>query len=315
MNSPTRIIFMGTPDFSVPALQKLAHQPGFDVCLVVTQPDRPKGRGKKLAFSPVKASALSLGLDVYQPETLKTDESVEKLESLKPDFLVVTAFGQILSQHVLDIPKLYPVNIHASLLPKYRGASPIQAAIKNMDQETGITTMVMASKMDAGDILLVDKTTILETDTAQTLHDRLGLMGGDLIIQTIDQILSGSLKPQPQDHSKATYVKLLKKADGRIDWSLSGAKIQAHINAMTPWPGAFSVLDGKTIKIFKGRMMPENSDTDPGTVYRVDKSGIYISCGQDSLAILELMGPSGKRLSAEQYLCGNSIESFSKFDR
>lgn len=315
MKPDTRIIFMGTPDFSVPALQKLAQQPKFDICLVVTQPDRPKGRGKKMAYPPVKAAALSLGLDVYQPETLKTDEAVQKLESLNPDFLVVAAFGQILSQKVLDIPKFYPINIHASLLPKYRGASPIQAAIKNMDAETGITTMVMASKMDAGDILLTLPTPINEKDTAQTLHDRLGQMGGQLIIRTIDEILAGGLEPRPQDHSKATYVKLLKKADGHIDWNLSGREIQAHINAMTPWPGAFTSLDNRTIKIFKGQSGRQDSDTAPGTIYRMDKSGIYISCGRGTLVILELMGTSGKRLSAEQYLCGNTIEPFSQFDR
>ncbi len=223
---------MGTPDFSVPALNRLAAEDDFEIPLVVTQPDRPKGRGKKLAFSPVKKAALDLGLDLFQPESLKNPEHIDQLAAYKPDFFVVAAFGQILTPEVLKIPSRYPVNIHASLLPSYRGASPIQAAILNMDEKTGITTMVMAEKMDAGDILLQKSTPISASDTAQTLHDRLGQIGASLIVDTIRQICNNTLAPTPQDHSKATYVTLLKKQDGKINWQASSRRILAHINAM-----------------------------------------------------------------------------------
>jgi methionyl-tRNA formyltransferase len=325
---------MGTPDFSVPALQRLAEKKDFFICLVVTQPDRPKGRGKRPAPSPVKAAALALGLEVYQPKSLNTDEAWKKLSSLSPDFFVVAAFGQMLSKKILDIPKVFPINIHASLLPKYRGASPIQAAILNMDTVTGVTTMVMAETMDAGDILLASSTPIKEDDTAQDLHDRLGLMGADLICKTIYAVLEDTLSPAPQDPSKASYVKLLKKKDGLINWDLSARQIQAHINAMTPWPGAFTRLEGRTLKIYRAKAQDpavekstgentmgghENSSREPGSrepgvIFRCDGDGIHVTTGNGSLIILELMGASGKRLTAGQFLCGRKIELPQRFD-
>jgi len=314
LNSRAHIIYMGTPDFSVPALQRLAAQDDFHVRLVVTQPDRPKGRGKKLAPSPVKTAALKLGIDVYQPESLNTKEAKDKLLSLNPDFFVVAAFGQILSQEILDIPKLYPINIHASLLPKYRGASPIQTSIMNMDNITGITTMVMAKKMDAGDLLLSTSTPISSLDTAQDIHDRLGLIGADLIVETLHAILDNSITPTPQDHSKATYVKMLKKSDGKIDWNLSNRQICAHINAMTPWPGAFTHLGSKIIKIYKATPSDTATGHDPGVIFKCNKEGIQVATGKGSLTILELMGTSGKRLKAWQFLCGHKIDPFVKFD-
>lgn len=305
---------MGTPDFSVPALETLAGQEDIEIVLVVTQPDRPKGRGKKMAFSPVKEAALSLGLEIYQPETLKNTFSKEKLASLLPDFFVVAAFGQILPRDILEIPRFYPVNIHASLLPKYRGASPIQAAILNMDKESGITTMVMAPKMDTGDILLAARTPINPQDTAQDLHDRLGRLGSELILKTISGVLSGQLKPVPQDHSKATYVKLLKKQDGKIDWTLENRRILAHINAMNPWPGAFTHLNRKRIKIFKGAVSEVETAHRPGIIWQCDNTGIYVAAGRGSVVIRELMGTSGKRLSARQFLCGHPVQPLSGFD-
>ncbi|MCF6249084.1 MAG: methionyl-tRNA formyltransferase [Desulfobacula sp.] len=314
MKKTIRIIFMGTPHFSVPALESLAQQDDIDVCLVVTQPDRPKGRGKKMAFSPVKNAALSLGLDLFQPETLKAKEAIEKLSSLAPDFFVVTAFGQILTQAVLDIPKIYPINIHASLLPKYRGASPIQASILNMDKKTGVTTMVMAKKMDAGDILLTAKTPISQQDTAQDLHDRLGILGGELIIKTIFSIIDGKLKPTPQDHAKATFVKLLNKKDGKIDWTQNSDQILAHVNAMMPWPGSFALFNDRHIKIFRAVVSDTKTIHEPGVIHTSDNTGIHVATGNGTLTILELMGPSGKRLNARQFLCGNKIEPLSRFD-
>lgn len=314
MKHKTNIIYMGTPDFSVPALQHLAAQDDFHISLVVTQPDRPRGRGKKPAPSPVKTAALKLGLDVFQLEKINSKEAKEKLLSLNPDFFVVAAFGQILSRDVLDIPKIFPINIHASLLPRYRGAAPIQASILNMDKETGITTMVMAKGMDAGDILLSSSTPISEHDTAQDIHGRLGLIGADLIVETLHAVLDNRLEPTPQDHSKATYVSLLKKSDGKINWNLSNRQICAHINAMTPWPGAFTHLGGRRLKIFKAKASDLSSHQEPGVIFRCDKEGIHVATKSCSLIILELMGTSGKRLKAKDFLCGHKIDPPVKFD-
>ena len=305
---------MGTPEFSVPALQQLALHDDFHVCLVVTQPDRPKGRGKKLMPSPVKQAAIELGIEVFQPEKINTIDAEAKLSSLKPDFFVVAAFGQILSQTLLDIPKIYPINIHASLLPKYRGPSPIQAAILNMDDLTGVTTMVMEKEMDKGDILLSKSTPVSEKDTAEELYKRLGEIGADLIVDTLRAVLKKECLPIPQDHSKATYVKMLKKSDGRINWNLSARRIQAHINAMTPWPGAFSPLLDTPLKIFKAVAKEFPCPFEPGTIFLCDKAGIHVSTGRGSLVIQELMGTSGKRLNAREFLCGHPIAPPVKFD-
>lgn len=310
----TKIIYMGTPDFSVNALLSLAAEKQFQISLVVTQPDRPKGRGRKLMPSPVKTAAQKIGLEVFQPENINSKESIEKLSSLNPDFFVVAAFGQILSEKILNIPRIYPINIHASLLPKYRGSSPIQAAIYNMDKKSGVTTMVMAKSLDTGDILLSTPTSISQNDTAQDLHDALTLLGADLIVKTIQQILKNQIKPIPQDHSRASYVKMLKKSDGEIDWNLSSRQICAHINAMTPWPGAFSKLDGKRIKIYKAVPFDKVSEHDPGVIFECDKQGIHVAAGDGCVSILELMGTSGKRLKAFQFLCGHKIDTPAKFN-
>ncbi len=314
MKKRTNIIYMGTPDFSVPALQNLAAQKEFNVSLVVTQPDRPKGRGKKLAPSPVKKAALELGIEVFQPDSLASEEAREVLMSHNPDFFVVAAFGQILSQEILDIPDIYPINIHASLLPKYRGASPIQASILNMDKVTGITTMVMDKGMDTGDILFTESTPISDQDTAQDLHDRLSHIGADLIVKTIHAVLKNTIQPIPQDHDRATYVKLLKKKDGLINWNHSGRQILAHINAMTPWPGAFTYLNKKHLKIFKVSLDDGTCTHEPGVIFQCDKNGIHVATGDGCLIVLELMGASGKRLNAWDFLCGHKIDPPVPFD-
>ncbi len=282
---------------------------------MVTQPDRPKGRGKKLTPSAVKTAAVDLGIEFFQPDNINTKDAIDLLLSYQPDFLVVAAFGQILSQDVLDIPNLIPVNIHASLLPKYRGSSPIQAAILNMDKLTGITTMVMAKKMDAGGILLTATTPISKDDTALDLHDRLGIIGADLIVKTIHSVVDNQLESKPQDHSAATYVKMLKKKDGKIDWHQSSRQISAHINAMTPWPGAFTSLGNKHIKIFKAKPSHKETACEPGVIFQCDKEGIHVGTGDGCLTIMELMGSSGKRLAAFDFLCGHKIEPPVKFDR
>jgi len=305
-----RIVFMGTPEFSVPALDALAKEPGFDVLLAVTQPDRPRGRGKKCSPSPVKQAALDLGIEVYQPEKINTPEGIARISGLEPDYFVVVAFGQILSRQLLDIPKTCPINIHASLLPKYRGASPIQAAVLNMDKETGVTTMVMAEKMDAGDILLMATTPVDPRENASMLHDRLSRMGAGLILKTIHGMEQREVTPVPQDHSNATYVSMLKKSDGHINWNTSDKAVCAHINAMTPWPGAFTELCGKRLKIFKAIVSPApvEGSAFPGTVVSCSDKGLFVAAGTGVVQVLELMGPSGKRLDAASYLCGNKID-------
>ena len=342
--TPTRIVFMGTPDFSVPALTALADQDDFDIVLVVTQPDRPKGRGKKLSPSPVKEKALELGVEIYQPEKLNTPEGLERLSALEPDYFVVVAFGQILSQAMLEIPKKYPVNIHASLLPKYRGAAPIQAAVLNMDPETGVTTMVMAKGMDTGDMLLKSTTPIDPEETAQDLHDRLSLMGAELIVETIRRANQDALTPVPQDRDQASYVSMLKKSDGLIDWAKSPQAVCAHINAMTPWPGAFTGLNGKRIKIFKavprrpdgrvdgqaGRQIDDQTDNQtggpvddladdlagaPGEILCCGKEGICVAVIGGTVLVTELMGSSGKRMAADAFLRGNPIDLPARFQK
>ncbi len=310
----TRIIFMGTPEFSVPALERLASEKDMTVRLVVTQPDRPKGRGRQPAPSPVKQSALKLGIDVFQPERINTEEAAATFVSLEPDFYVVTAYGQILSQRLLDIPRIYPVNIHASLLPRYRGPSPVQAAILNMDTMTGVTTIVMQKAMDKGDILMSAQTPLSDRDTTQDLHDRLALMGADLIVKTIRAVLKDNIQPVPQDESRATYVKMLTKSDGQINWHLPGPRILAHIRAMTPWPSAFTRLGNKMIKIFKALYVDEPCLHDPGVIFRCDRQGIHVATGQGSLVVLELMGASGKRLKADEFLRGHAITPPLRFD-
>lgn len=310
----TRIVFMGTPDFAVPPLKALASRPDFEICRVITQPDRPKGRGRKPSPPPVKQAALELGLPVSQPEKLNTDVMVAELTALAPDYYVVAAYGQILSQRILDIPARYPVNIHASLLPRYRGAAPIQAAIRNRDKKSGVTTMVMVKALDAGDILLVKETPIHPEDTAQDLHDRLAAIGADLILETIDRIDAGRLTPTPQDPEKATYAPMLKKEDGRIDWTCSSLDVVAHIRAMNPWPGAFTELSGRPIKLFTARTGSDEATHPPGTVCAMDEAGIHVAAGRGTVIIQELMGKSGKRLGADEFLRGHSLALTDRFD-
>jgi methionyl-tRNA formyltransferase len=227
---------------------------------------------------------------------------------------VVAAYGQILSQRILDIPKKYPVNIHASLLPRYRGAAPIQAAIRNRDDTSGVTTMVMARELDAGDILLVKETPIHPEDTALDLHDRLADMGADLIVETIDRINAGRLTPTPQDPEKATFAPMLKKEDGRIDWTLSSLDVAAHIRAMNPWPGAYTQLSNRRIKLFTARAGRDTATDPPGTVCAIDEQGIHVAAGKGTVIIKELMGKSGKRLSADQFLRGHSLALSDRFE-
>jgi methionyl-tRNA formyltransferase len=306
MKNRQRIIFMGTPDFAVPSLKAL-HNSGHDVALVVTQPDRPRGRGQKVMFSPVKEAALELGYDILQPLSVKTPEFYEKVTALSPDIFVVIAFGHILPKIVLSIPKKGAINLHASLLPKYRGPAPIQWAIINMEKETGVTAMLMNEGLDTGDILSSAKTEIYSKETSSSLHDRLSGTAGDLLILTLSGMSTNSIKPVSQDNSLSTYAPLLKKKDGLIDWSKSAEEIEAFIRGMTPWPGAFTFIGRKRIKIFASDVIFNDSKGDPGAVTGQTLDRLCVATGKYLLSIKEIQEESGKRLLIKEYLRGCSV--------
>lgn len=297
---------MGTPEFAVPSLSAL-HQNTFQVCCVVTQPDRPKGRGRKLSPSPVKQQAVRLKYPVIQPESVKTDDLINELTGYSPDLLVVIAYGHILPEKILSIPTVGAINIHASLLPKYRGPAPIQWSIINREKKTGVTSMFMDTGMDTGDILLSAETGILPDDTSQTLHDRLAVMGADLLIHTLTGLESDTVTPVPQNHDQATYAPMLKKSDGRIHWEKSAEEIEAFIRGMTPWPGAFTFYNDTRIKIFKAEVLATRSSASAGTLIKGFQNEIRVATGRGDLAIVELQGASGKKLRAEDYLKGHSM--------
>jgi len=313
MSKPS-IIFMGTPDFAVNALKALHESGLFEIALVVSQPDRPKGRGRKLEPTPVKAYAQAMGYRVEQPETVKSDEFIRLAEEIAPDFFVVVAFGQILNQRLLDVPKVCPVNIHGSLLPRYRGSAPIQRAVMNGDAVTGVTTMVMDRGMDTGDMLLTVETPIGPEDTAATLHDRLSELGGELIVKTLPGLLDGSVVPVPQDNEAATHAAMLSKAEGEIDWNAPARIIDCRLRGMTPWPGAFTFLDEKRLRIHKTQPLETTATAAPGTVV-TSGSELVVSTGEGLLRIVELQGANGKRMPAEAFLRGNPIEPGARMGR
>ena len=306
-NSLPSIVYMGTPDFAVPTFNALHHSP-FDLKWVVTQPDRPKGRGRQLTAPPVKKRAIELGYDVSQPENVRDERFIQQLRKLAPDFLVVVAFGQILPLSVLTIPARGAINVHASLLPKYRGPAPIQWAILRGETRTGVTTMIMDTGVDTGDMLMEATTPIENTDTAASLHDRLARIGADLLVKTIDNLHHGKIFPRAQKHDLATYAPMLKKENGRIQWHDTALAIDAQIRAMTPWPGAFCTMCGRRYKIHKARPIINSSTTEaPGTVVPGFPDELRIATGDGQLAILEIQSASGKRLSIEKFLNGTCI--------
>jgi methionyl-tRNA formyltransferase len=308
VKAPFTIIFMGTPDFAVPTLQTLI-QNGYDVPLVVTQPDRPKGRGRKRVAPPVKITALELGLQVLQPSTLSDEKIRHQIKQLKPDFLVVLAFGHILSENILQLPRLGTINIHASLLPKYRGPAPIQWAIIKGESHTGITTMLMDKGVDTGDILLSKKEPIFPEDTAATLHDRLAVRGAELLAKTLHGYASDRIIPIPQDHRKATYAPLLKKQDGHIRWQKPADELAAFIRGMTPWPGAFTFHNKNRLKILKAASLQENSTEPAGTILKTFPDELCVATTKGALSILEIQGPSGKRLPIADFLRGYPLSA------
>ncbi len=306
MKKTFNIIFMGTPDYAVPSLVAL-HNSGYQLALVVTQPDRPKGRGRKILPPPVKKTAVDFGYDIVQPESVNTKEFTDLLARYKPDFFVVVAYGHILPQNILDIPKYGSINVHASLLPKYRGPAPIQWAVINGEKETGITTIMMDKGMDTGDILLTAKETILPDDTAASLHDRLAVLGGKVLIQTLDRFAKEDIRPVVQDHSQATRAPMLKKDDGRISWEKPAEKIVAFIRGMTPWPGAFTFHNNKRLKIFKAELIPSAAGAPPGTVVKGFADELRVATAEGLLSIREIQGESGKRMTIKDFLRGHEI--------
>ena len=301
-----RIIFMGTPDFSVPTLEALVASE-HEVAAVVTQPDKPKGRGKEIHMSPVKECALKHNIPVYQPVRAR-EAFVEEMRTLKPDAMVVIAFGQILPKSLLALPKYGCVNIHASLLPKYRGAAPIQWAVINGDEETGITTMMMDVGLDTGDMLLRREVEIGENETAGELFDRLAAIGAELLKETIECLEKGELKPIKQDEAAATKCGMIKKEDGRIDFNRPAQRIHDQVRGMNPWPVAFAMLDGQPVKIWVTRMTEQQGGGKTGECVIADpKKGLFVRTADKLIEIKEIQFPGAKRMEAKAALLGHQL--------
>lgn len=301
-----RIVYMGTPDFAVPSLRRLYDQ-GHEIAAVYTQPDKPKSRGMKLSVSAVKELAVELGLEVKQPATLRDAAVIEEIRAAAPELIAVVAYGKLLPREVLDIPKYGCINIHGSLLPKYRGAAPIQWAVLNGERETGVTSMYLAEEMDAGDIIFTEKTPIGDNETSGELYGRLKDLGAGLIGKTVAAIADGNAPRAPQEHDKATYAKVLTKELSPVNWSKSSAEIINQIRGLNPWPIATAELGGMTLKIFTAVLGGGVSGKAPGEVISAGKNGLEIACGGGSVIITELQAPGKKRMNAADYLRGNPI--------
>jgi methionyl-tRNA formyltransferase len=316
-----RIVFMGTPDLACASLRALANCPDFEVVGVVTQPDRPKGRDLKLLPPPVKVLALELGLPVLQPEKARHESFVAELRAFAPDLIAVAAFGQILPSSILDLPPHGCLNVHTSLLPRYRGAAPIQWAILNDDQETGVTIMKMDVGLDTGAVVAMESTPIAESDTSQTLHDRLAELGAALLTRTIPGYVGGTIKPVAQSADGVVYAHKIKKQDGLIDWTQPARHIWNRVRGLIPWPGAFTHLppDPKStstrqphlLKIWQAEVGTASGA--PGEILSADKSGIVVACGSGSLRILQLQREGGKRLPPGDFLAGHPLPAGHQF--
>ncbi len=300
-----RVVFMGTPDFACPTLQRLIDR-GEEILAVVTQPDRPRGRGQKFLPPPVKALAERYALPVLQPLKVRAPEFIDIMREMKPDLIVVVAFGQILPKALLEIPKHGCINVHASLLPRYRGAAPINYCIINGETETGVTTMLMDVGLDTGDMLLKKVTSIDPEEDSQSLHDRLSVLGADSLDETLELLCAGSLMPEKQNDSQTCYAPMLKKEDGRIDWNAEPQVIKNLVRGMNPWPGAFTYFDDKFLKIYRVRT---GSGTGiPGTVLEAGKNGIEVACAGGSVILEEVQLEGKKRLPVREFLAGCHID-------
>ena len=302
-----RVVFMGTPDIAATCLEKIISD-GFQVVGVYTQPDRPKNRGMKLFPSPVKEVALKAGIPVFQPENFREDAAVEELRSLRPDVVAVVAYGRILPQRVLDIPTFGCINIHASLLPKYRGSAPYQWAVLNGEKVTGVTAMYLCREMDAGDMIASSQTPIGENETAGELLDRLAVLGADLLSETLTKFTQGKVPAVPQDGSLATYAPMLDKSLCPIDWSKSAQQVHDHVRGLHPWPVATATLAGTDFKIHATRVLDIQTNAAPGTILALTKQGLQVACGEGAVEILELQAQGGKRMAAPDYFRGHPLE-------
>jgi len=308
---PLRIIFMGTADLACASLRALCRETSFQVITVVSQPDKPKGRDMKLQPTPVKELALAEGLPVLQPRRARDEEFIAQLRALQPDLIVVAAYGQILPQTLLDIPRLGCLNVHTSLLPKYRGAAPIQWAILDGESETGVTIMKMDAGLDTGPMVSTTRTAITPEDNAQTLHDRLAALGGELLVETIPDYAAGKIVPTPQPAEGATYARKISKEDGLIDWSQPARALWNRVRGFTPWPGAYTHLnsDGapRLLKIWLAEVVPNRSGA-PGEILHADKNGVVIACGEQALRVTQLQREGGRRMTAQEFLAGHPLK-------
>ena len=297
-----RVVFMGTPDFSVPALENIAKR--YEVVAVVTQQDRPKGRGHKMQYTPVKEKAIELEIPVYQPKRVKDPEFVDILKTLKPDVIVVIAFGQILSKEILELPKHGCINVHASLLPKYRGAAPIQWAVINGDKKSGVTTMYMAEGLDTGDIIDTSEIVLDEKETGGSLFDKLADLGGKLILNTLDKLETGTATRTRQDDARSTYAGKITKELGKIDVTKSAVEIERLIRGLNPWPSAFTYMDDKMLKIWNADVLEETVEEEPGTITEVNKKFIKVATGEGYLLLKEIQLEGKKRMDVTSFLNG-----------
>lgn len=308
--SKLKVLFMGTPDFAVPTLEALCNS-GYEVIGVVTQPDKPKGRGKSVQMTPVKECALKYDIPVYQPVKLREQENIDILAKLDIDFIVVVAFGQILPKAVLDMPKYGCINVHSSLLPKYRGAAPIQWTIIEGEEKTGITTMFMDEGLDTGDILLQEETPISDSDTGGSLHDRLANMGASLLLETLKGIKDNTIERKKQDNDLSNYVGMLNKSHGQMDFSKSAIELDRLVRGLNPWPSAYTTLNGKMFKIWEAKAIESNeqfADKDNGEVVKVAKDSIVVKTGEGLLKLLQVQLEGKKRMYVEDFLRGYEVQ-------
>ena len=300
------IVFMGTPEFALPTLEKI-YNSSHSILSVITQPDRPKGRGQKQVDSPIKKFALENNLPLLQPATVNTKEFIAALLENRPDYIIVVAFGQILSETLLKVPKQFCINLHSSLLPKYRGAAPINRAILNGETHSGVTTMIMDKGMDTGDILLVDETPIEQNDDAQSLHDKLSEQGGKLVLETLSRLQKNDLLPTPQNSDLASYAPKLKKEESLIDWKIDAENIFNKIRGLSPWPGTHTLYNGKRLAILKGEIVLGESLDRPGHVERITDTGIEVGTGKNRLKITKLKLEGKKAMQVKSFLSGYKI--------